>query len=193
MIMTRKREVRGKQSKSLQAAAKRNATAAMLASRPVDVTIRELSREEIEETITRNRVGRIAFSFHDRVDIQPIHYIYERGWLYGRTSEGEKIYTLKHNQWIAFEIDEVNDLFDWRSIVIHGSFWLIHPQGSPRAEELWAKAAKLVAQIVPGALTENDPVSFRHTLFRIAVGDAHGREASLKSPQESELDLHGSG
>ena len=158
----------------------------MLAARPGDVVIRELSRDEVEETINRNRVGRIAFSFHDRVDIQPIHYIYERGWLYGRTSEGEKIYTLKHNQWIAFEIDEVNDLFEWRSVVVHGSFWIIHPQGSPHAEELWAKAAKLVAQIVPGALTENDPVSFRHTLFRIAVGDAHGREASVKPPQSAD-------
>lgn len=184
--MPRKPEAHRRALKSSQSAAKRNATAAMLAARPGDVVIRELSREEVEETISRNRVGRIAFSFHDRVDIQPIHYIYERGWLYGRTSEGEKIYTLKHNQWIAFEIDEVNDLFDWRSVVVHGSFWIIHPRGSPHAEELWAKAAKLVAQIVPGALTENDPVSFRHTLFRIAVGDAQGREASVKPPQSAD-------
>ena len=184
--MPREPEAHRRALKSSQSAAKRNATAAMLAARPGDVVIRELSREEVEETINRNRVGRIAFSFHDRVDIQPIHYIYERGWLYGRTSEGEKIYTLKHNQWIAFEIDEVNDLFEWRSVVVHGSFWIIHPQGSPRAEELWAKAAKLVAQIVPGALTENDPVSFRHTLFRIAVGDAQGREATVKPPQSAD-------
>jgi nitroimidazol reductase NimA-like FMN-containing flavoprotein (pyridoxamine 5'-phosphate oxidase superfamily) len=183
MTMTSPRKSQRAGTKASGPAAKRGATASILAGRPADIDIRELSRDEIEETITRNRVGRLAFSFHDRVDIQPIHYIYERGWLYGRTSEGEKIYTLKHNQWIAFEIDEVNDLFDWRSIVIHGSFWIIHPQGSPRAEELWAKAAKLVGQIVPGALTENDPVSFRHTLFRIAVGDAQGREASVKPPQ----------
>jgi uncharacterized protein len=184
--MPREPEAHRRALKSSQSATKRNATAAMLAARPGDVVIRELSRDEVEETINRNRVGRIAFSFHDRVDIQPIHYIYERGWLYGRTSEGEKIYTLKHNQWIAFEIDEVNDLFEWRSVVVHGSFWIIHPQGSPRAEELWAKAAKLVAQIVPGALTENDPVSFRHTLFRIAVGDAQGREATVKPPQSAD-------
>ena len=82
---------------------------AIAPARPDDVEIRDLSREETEAIIQRNRVGRLAFSFHDRVDIQPIHYIYERGWLYGRTSEGEKISALKHNQWIAFEIDEVAD------------------------------------------------------------------------------------
>jgi nitroimidazol reductase NimA-like FMN-containing flavoprotein (pyridoxamine 5'-phosphate oxidase superfamily) len=184
--MPRENEARRKAPKRKQSPARAEATAAMLAPRAGDVVIRDLSREEVEEMIIRNRVGRLAFAFHDRVDIQPIHYIYERGWLYGRTSEGEKIYTLKHNQWIAFEIDEVNELFDWRSVVVHGSFWIIHPQGSSRAEELWAKAAKLVAQIVPGALTENDPVSFRHTLFRIAVGDAQGREAVVRPPQAAD-------
>lgn len=130
--------------------------------------------------LLRNKVGRIAISLHDRVDIQPIHYIYERGWLYGRTSEGDKISTLRHNQWIAFEVDEVTGLFDWKSIVIHGSFWILHPRGSPHAEELWITAAELVSRIVPGALTENDPVAFRQTLFRIAVSDVRGREAKMK-------------
>jgi len=144
------------------------------------VAFRELDRGEIEAMLLRNKVGRIAFSFHDRVDIQPIHYIYERGWLYGRTSEGDKISTLKHNQWVAFEIDEITDTFDWRSIVIHGSLWLMHPRGSPRAEELWTKAAGLMAMLVPDALTENDPVAFRQVLFRIAISDVRGREASTR-------------
>jgi nitroimidazol reductase NimA-like FMN-containing flavoprotein (pyridoxamine 5'-phosphate oxidase superfamily) len=155
-------------------------------ARAGDVTFRELSRDEIEAMLLRNRVGRLAFSIHDRVDIQPIHYIYERGWLYGRTSEGEKITTLQHNQWIAFEVDEVTDLFEWRSIVIHGSFWILHPRGSPRAEELWTKAAELMSKVVPGALTESDPVAFRQLLFRIAVGDIRGREATTRRKERNE-------
>jgi len=153
---------------------------AIAPARRGDVMFREIPREEIEEMLLRNKVGRLAFSFHDRVDVQPIHYVYERGWLYGRTSEGDKISSLTHNQWVAFEIDEVNDVFDWRSVVIHGSFWILHPRGSPRAEELWTKAAELVSRIVPGALTENDPVGFRQTLFRIAVSDVRGREAKMR-------------
>jgi nitroimidazol reductase NimA-like FMN-containing flavoprotein (pyridoxamine 5'-phosphate oxidase superfamily) len=152
----------------------------MWAARPGNVTFREMSRDEVEAMLLRNRVGRLAFSLHDRVDVQPIHYIYERGWLYGRTSEGEKITALEHNQWVAFEVDEVTDLFDWRSIVLHGSFWIMHPRGSPRAQELWTKAAELVSKIVPGALTDTDPVAFRQTLFRIAVSDVRGREAKMK-------------
>lgn len=146
-----------------------------------EVVFRDLSRDEVEEMLLRNNVGRLAFSFHDRVDVQPIHYVYERGWLYGRTSEGDKILSITHNQWVAFEIDEIRDVFDWRSVVIHGSFWILHPRGSPHAEELWVKAAELVNRIVPGSLTEHDPVGFRKTLFRIAVSDVRGREAKMKS------------
>lgn len=104
---------------------------------------------------------------------------------YGRTSEGEKITTLEHNRWVAFEVDEVEDIFNWRSVVVHGSFWKLHPQGSPHAEELWTHAADLVSRIVPGALTDRDPVAFRHALFRIAVGDASGREARTKPVEKS--------
>jgi len=143
-------------------------------------SFRALEREESQAILSRNHVGRIAYTFHDRVDIQPIHYIYERGWLYGRTSEGDKIAALTHNQWIAFEVDEVKDVFEWTSVVVHGSFWILHPRGSAHAEELWVKAAELVSKIVPGSLTDTDPVSFRQTLFRIAVSDVRGREATTR-------------
>ena len=152
----------------------------VLAGVASNVVFRDLSREETEGLLLRNKVGRLAFIFHDRVDIQPIHYVYERGWIYGRTSIGEKIATLEHNRWVAFEVDEVEDIFDWQSVVVHGSFWKLPPGGSPHAEELWTRAADLVSRLVPGALTERDPVAFRHTLFRIAVGDASGREARTK-------------
>jgi len=44
----------------------------------------------------------------------------------------------------------------------------------------------LVSQIVPGALTERDPVAFRHMLFRIAVGDASDREARTKPIEQND-------
>jgi len=173
--------------------AKKSATKRGNARKPVETPVppprrqevffRELSRDEIEEMLLRNKVGRLAFSFHDRVDVQPIHYVYERGWLYGRTSEGDKIASLTHNQWIAFEVDEIEDVFEWRSIVIHGSLWILHPSGSLRAEEVWKKASELVSRIVPGSFTEHDPVAFRQTLFRIAVNDVRGRAASMKPPE----------
>src|SRR5687767_1437716 len=92
--------------------------------------IRELKGDEAQALLLRNNVGRIAFALHDRVDMAPIHYVYEAPWICGRTSTGAKVLTLAHNQWCAFETDEVRGLFDWESVVVKGAF---SPQGSPFA------------------------------------------------------------
>jgi nitroimidazol reductase NimA-like FMN-containing flavoprotein (pyridoxamine 5'-phosphate oxidase superfamily) len=144
------------------------------------VKFRELSKQEIDEVLSRNSVGRIAFSLRDRVDIEPIHYVHEDGWLYGRTSEGEKLSKVRHNQWIAFEVDEVSAMFDWRSVVVHGSLWILQ-RGNPHADTLWEQALERVSRIVPNALTRDDPVRFRQILFRIAVNEARGRMAAVEA------------
>src|SRR6476659_6971000 len=74
--------------------------------------IRELTRDEMEALLTRNNVGRIAYAFKDRVDIEPINYVYKDGWVYCRTSHGSKLETMEHHRWVAFEVDEVRGLFD---------------------------------------------------------------------------------
>ena len=140
--------------------------------------IRVLTATECERLLARNTVGRIAFTFHDRVDIQPIHYVHEAGWLYGRTSEGAKLATLAHNQWMAFEVDEVRGTFDWASVVVHGSFHRIDPDGSPSEQAAAVHAVELLRAIVPETFEADDPVAFRSVLFRIYVGTISGRVAT---------------
>lgn len=140
--------------------------------------IRALTASECEALLARNNLGRIAFAFHDRVDIQPIHYVYEAGWLYGRTSEGAKLTTLEHNQWMAFEVDEVRGVFDWASVVVHGSFHRIDPHGPPSQQGAAEHAVELLRAIVPETFEADDPVAFRTVLFRISVGTVAGRHAT---------------
>ena len=97
---------------------------------PAQVVTRDLSEAEIEELLKRNHVGRIAFSFRDQVDLRPIHYVFDNGWLFGRTSIGNKLETLRHNQWVTFEVDEVEGPFDWKSVIIRGAFYRFDPDGN---------------------------------------------------------------
>jgi nitroimidazol reductase NimA-like FMN-containing flavoprotein (pyridoxamine 5'-phosphate oxidase superfamily) len=142
------------------------------------VTIRELTLQEIQSLLARNHVGRIAFSFHDRVDIRPIHYVYSDNWIFGRTSQSDKLDVLRHNQWVAFEVDEVNGPFDWMSVVAHGSFYRLTDEDMPQSAELRAEALKHVRSFIPSALRETDPVPDRTELFAIALDKLTGRAAS---------------
>src|SRR5688500_1171606 len=94
-------------------------------------TFRELDPPEVEQLLTRNHVGRMAYSFHNRVDIEPISYVHAGGVIYMRTAPGSKLATLIHAPWVAFEVDEVDGPFDWRSVVAHGTVYVLEDSGSP--------------------------------------------------------------
>lgn len=150
----------------------------MSAAPPTHLEIRALDRDECLTLLTRQTVGRVAFAFHDRVDIQPIHYRYAQGFLYGRTSEGAKLETLAHNRWVAFEVDEVRGTFDWTSVVVRGAFYRLDLASAvPKERDEAARAAALLDSVVPNTLALGDPAPFRTVLFRIHVDEVTGRRA----------------
>ena len=146
-----------------------------LTTRP---TFSELPPRECVALLRRSHVGRIAFTFHDRVDIEPISYVFADQWLYGRTSPGTKLATVRHHPWVAFEVDEIEGRFDWRSVVVHGAMYLLAPDGGDRDREAYAAAMRLLREIDADTLTPGDPTPFRTTLFRIHADDMVGRRAS---------------
>jgi nitroimidazol reductase NimA-like FMN-containing flavoprotein (pyridoxamine 5'-phosphate oxidase superfamily) len=145
-------------------------------ARPV---FREMSREECEALLARNHVGRLGYARGNVMDIQPVHYVYDAGWLYGRTSEGTKIQTTGY-AWhpVAFEVDEVEDLFRWRSVVVHGGFYTLPFHGVEWEVAEWKKGVELLRTLIPETFREDDPVPERTILFRIALQEVSGREAS---------------
>ena len=139
---------------------------------------RQLGEAEMRELLQRNRVGRIAFSLHDRVDIEPIHYVYGGDWLYCRTSAGAKLATLAHRPWVAFEVDEVAGVFDWRSVVARGVAYRLSGDGSEDERHRYARAVELLREVIPESLTARDPVPFRGVVLGIHVDEMTGRAAS---------------
>jgi nitroimidazol reductase NimA-like FMN-containing flavoprotein (pyridoxamine 5'-phosphate oxidase superfamily) len=145
--------------------------------------VRPLTGEESQALLLRNQVGRIAFSIHDRVDVEPIHYVYDAPWIFGRTSAGAKLLTLAHNQWCAFETDEVRGLFDWDSVVVKGPF---SPRGSQYATWDYDRALAALRRLLPSTLTDADPTPHRDIVFGVHASEISGR-GSKSSPRAEEL------
>lgn len=134
-----------------------------------------LSDADARDVLMRHHVGRIAYVANAHVDIEPIHYVADGEWVYGRTSIGTKLATLVHRPRCAFEVDEIHGLFDWTSVVVKGAFHLLDPEtGSP---DLHGRAIELLRRLVPGTLTVGDPAPHRVVLFGIRVDQITGRAA----------------
>lgn len=141
---------------------------------------RRLTAAESRALLRANCVGRLAFVNGREVDIEPIHYVFAGRWLFGRTSQGAKLAALAHIPYVALEVDEVLGLFDWRSVVVHGTYYAHSADGGPTARRTFARAARLLAGLVPGTLTEGDPVPFRDTIFGIYIDRLDGRAATTQ-------------
>lgn len=142
-------------------------------------TLGTLEPGKCEELLKRQDVGRLAFALQDRVGIVPVHYVYDEGWIYGRTEPEGKLVPILRNRRVAFEVDEIRGMFSWQSVVVHGSLYLIEPDAGEKEKAAHDKALQLLRRILPTTLGKADPVPFRNQLFRISVSEITGRFATV--------------
>jgi hypothetical protein len=139
--------------------------------------ITKLGSAACKAILARNCVGRLAYTLHDNVDIVPLNYAYEDDWLYGRTSPSEKLITLSQHRWVAFEVDEVEDWLEWRSVVVRGSLYqLTDDLAQPGAR---VHAMEVLRRRMPAAFADDDPVAFRTVLFGLHIDSMTGRRSTL--------------
>ena len=139
---------------------------------------RTLDRAEIDALLSRHNVGRIAYTFRDRVDVEPINYVHRDGWIYLRTGPGSKLTTLARHPWVAFEVDEVDGPFDWRSAVLHSTVYELTPGGTEGQARVYDEAVELLRGLIPETFTKADPVPFRNVILRMKVEEVTGRASS---------------
>jgi nitroimidazol reductase NimA-like FMN-containing flavoprotein (pyridoxamine 5'-phosphate oxidase superfamily) len=150
---------------------------------PPRPAFRDLTRHEAEAVLARNHVGRLAFIDTERhVDITPIHYVFADGMLHGRTEPGTKLSAVAHRPWVAFETDEVEAAYRWRSVVVRGTIFRLDPDHTAKE---YAETLALIRRMVPTALTADDPTPQRDILFRIDVGIMTGRAADDRPASEA--------
>lgn len=141
-------------------------------------TFSVLTTAECHALLASEQVGRIAFTFRDRVDIEPVHYVYRDGWIWGRTQRGTKVNMLAHHPWVAFEVDRIEALFTWRSVVVRGRVEFPDPDGSVPEQERFATGVEIFRSLVPHAFTTTDPTPTRDLIFRLHVTEIEGRAAT---------------
>jgi nitroimidazol reductase NimA-like FMN-containing flavoprotein (pyridoxamine 5'-phosphate oxidase superfamily) len=136
-----------------------------------------LTAGECRTVLGRNHVGRVGFLNDTIVDIEPVSYAATDSWIFIRSAEGTKLEAFAHNPYVAFEVDEIDAPFDWRSVVVHGTvYWMAETtQQVDRLE--FRRAVRALRSFMPEALTDADPTPFRRTIYGIHIDRLAGRRA----------------
>jgi len=74
----------------------------------------------------------------------------------------------------------VKDQFDWWSVVVHGTVYVLQDTGGEIARETYRVALDRIRQLVPAALTHRDPTPTRQVILKLHITEIRGRSASSR-------------
>ena len=144
----------------------------------MSISFRTLSAAECQALLSAHHVGRLAYAYKQRVDIEPLHYVLDGEWLYLRTGHGTKVSMLEHQPWVALEVDDIQGMFEWQSVVVHGSVQVLDPTSGDDTRSRWQHAVDTFRRLVPAAFSSADPTPGRDVMLRVHMSHVEGRAAT---------------
>jgi nitroimidazol reductase NimA-like FMN-containing flavoprotein (pyridoxamine 5'-phosphate oxidase superfamily) len=123
----------------------------------------ELTPEQINAVLFNEVVGRIGCHGEGRTYVVPITYVFDGEAVYAHSAEGLKIRMMRANPEVCFEVDQRENLANWRSVVAWGVYEELHGKEALDALQI------LVARLIPLVTSET-------------VGLPHGPSAAPVKP-----------
>mgnify|MGYP001814942111 FL=1 len=82
----------------------------------------DLNSKQIEHVLNSLIIGRIGCHADNKTYVVPVTYAYDGTYIYGHTKEGLKIDIMRKNPMVCFEVDVIENMSNWRSVISWGKF-----------------------------------------------------------------------
>lgn len=82
----------------------------------------ELTREQIGQVLMSEVIARIGCHADGRTYVVPITYAYDGGGIIGHSRVGMKIEMMRSNPRVCVEVDRMESMTDWRSVIAWGTY-----------------------------------------------------------------------
>jgi uncharacterized protein len=118
-----------------------------------------LDREQIDHVLSGATVGRIGAHANGRTYVVPVSYVYDGDAVYIHSADGLKVQMMRANPQVCFEVEAIDDMANWRSVIAWGAY-----------EELSGDLALAAINLLVSRLS---PLTTSETTG--PAGHAHGR------------------
>lgn len=129
----------------------------------------ELSESEMESLLRRQFVGRIGCYDDGLIYVVPVNYVYDANSIYGQTGEGMKVRIMRRCPNVCFQVDEIDHVGNWKSVIGWGAYEELHGQQASEAMN------QLVARLMPIVATERSAQHYHMTAASIRGAYTAGR------------------
>jgi len=146
--------------------------------------IGKLNASQIDELLKKHFVGRIGCQDGDEVFIVPVSYAYDGKYIYVRSFEGKKIDMMRNNPNVCFEVDEVKDFINWRSVILWGVYQELFDERSrydvmksfnEKMLHIKIKASAHTQEALQSNIDNAHYSSTKAVIYRIIINERSGR------------------
>ena len=82
----------------------------------------ELDAQQCEDLLRSEVIARIGCLSDGRVYVVPVTYVYDGTYVYGHAMDGAKLRAMRANPQVCVEVEHVDNLSNWRSVIAWGTF-----------------------------------------------------------------------
>ncbi len=143
----------------------------------------ELTAQQIDAVLFNEVIGRIGCYGDGRPYIVPVTYVFDGEAVYAHSAHGLKIQMMRANPSVCFQVDQRENLANWRSVLAWGTYEELRETAAMDALQL------LVDRLAPVVISETvhlhddvdaaagKPLSNppKHIMYRIRLTEKTGR------------------
>ena len=82
----------------------------------------KLNLDQLDHVLANNVTGRIGCTDGQKVYIVPVSYAFNNAYLVIHSKEGMKIDMMRQHPHVCFQVDEIANLTNWRSVILWGAY-----------------------------------------------------------------------
>lgn len=141
-----------------------------------------LTPAQVDDVLRGEVIGRIGCHAGGRTYVVPVTYAYADGCVYGHSAVGQKVEMMRENPDVCFEVEHVDALSRWKSVIAWGTYEELHGSDADRGmQALIERMMPLMAEEAnrpthgSGASHRPDGRVLEPVIFRIRLHQATGR------------------
>ena len=133
----------------------------------------QMSEDEARALLRRGRVARLGCIVDGDPYIVPVNYFFEDGCVYVHSLHGQKIAALRAHPRACLQVDEIEDICQWRSVLASGAYQeLSNPEERARVLNEIFKRFPMLTPIE--AAIAQDAAPLQIIVFRIKIEKISG-------------------
>jgi uncharacterized protein len=144
--------------------------------------IGKLTAPQIEELLQAQHIGRIGCHDNGITYIVPVSYAYDGMYIYVHSHEGMKTEFMRRNPAVCFQVDNLQDLGNWQSVIAWGTYEEL-PEGRERdhaIDTLLKRRLPIISSITTHLgstwpFSSEGETKVEGIVFRVALTEKTGR------------------